>query len=142
MAMDAEQFRECLLLYGADLQRWPEALRRAGVAAVGRSPACRALEEDQAQFEALLKAREVDAPGQGLEARIIAAAPRRERRAPPGPADFLRVCFSDLRLPAPVLTATAVLILGLVIGAWLPTDPAESESAEVQAFLDSPAEAL
>ncbi len=144
MAMDAEQFRECLLIYGADLQRWPEAVRRAGLAALERSLACRALREDHLQFEAVLRTRDVEAPSPDLEARIIAAAPRRERIASPGLAEFLRSCFADLRLPAPALTTAAVLIVGVVIGLWLPTEPvpAESESAEVQAFLDSPAEAL
>ena len=142
--MDAEQFRECLLTHGADLQGWPEAVRRAGLEALERSFACRALKEDHAQFEATLRTREHEAPSPGLEARIIAAARRGERIASPGPAEFLRSCFADLRLPAPVLTVAAVLTLGVVIGLWLPTEPvlAESESAEVQAFLDSPAEAL
>jgi hypothetical protein len=142
--MDTEQFRECLLLYGADLQRWPEVLRQTGVAALERSHACRALKEDHAQFEALLRTREVEVPSPYLEARIIDAARARKRAAPPGLAEFFRACFADLRLPAPVLTTAAVLIVGVGIGLWLPAEPvsAESESAEVQAFLDSPAEAL
>jgi hypothetical protein len=144
MAMEAEQFGECLLLYGADLQRWPEAVRQAGLEALEGSLACRALKEDHLQFEAILRTRELEAPSPDLETRIIAAASRRERMASPGLAELLRSCFADLRLPAPVLTTAAVLIVGVVIGLWLPTQPvlADSESAEVQAFLDSPTEAL
>jgi len=41
------------------------------------------------------------------------------------------------------LTAAAVLIVGVVVGLWLPAEgPTESESAEVQTFLDSATEAL
>lgn len=142
--MDAEQFRECLLVYGADLQQWPEAARQAGLEVLERSLACRALQEDHVQFEAVLRTRQLEAPRQDLEARIIAAAPRRERMAYPGLAELLSSCFRDLRLPAPMLTAVAVLIVGVVIGVWVPTEPAptDSESAEVQTFLDSATEAL
>ena len=144
MAMETEQFRECLLIYGADLRRWPEPIRGAGLEALERSVACRALKEDHVQFEAILRTRQYEAPSPGLEARIIAAARPRARTASPGLVEFLRSCFSDLRIPAPVLTAAAVLIVGVVIGLWLPTEPvpAESESAEVQAFLEAPAETL
>lgn|SRR5574341_106705 len=144
MAMDADKFREGLLLYGADLEQWPEGAREAGLEALDRSPACRALREDHVQFEALLRSKEPEAPRTDLEARIIAAARRRERAAYPGLAEFLSSCFADLRLPAPVLTAAAVLIVGIIIGLWLPTDlvPVESESAEAQLFLDSATEAL
>ncbi len=144
MAMNAEQFRECVLIYGADLARWPEEIRREGREAVDRSLACRALQEDHAQFEVLLRSRAHQEPKADLETRIIAAARRRERAAYPGPTEFLSSCFADLRLPAPVLTAAAVLIVGIMIGLWLPTEPvqAESESVDAQVFLDSATEAL
>jgi hypothetical protein len=144
MAMDADTFRECLLLYGADLAQWPEEERQAGLEALDRSLAYRALQEDQVQFEALLRSKEPQAPRADLEARIIAAARRRERAGYPGFAEFLSSCFADLRLPAPALTAAAVLIVGIMIGLWLPAAPVqtESESVEAQVFLDSATEAL
>lgn len=142
--MDVERFREYVLLYGADLQRWPQEIRRAGIEALEQSAACRAMQEDHVQFETLLRTRTHAAPSPGLESRIIAAALRRERMEFPGLTTLLRSCFSDLRIPAPVLMTAAALFLGVGIGLWLPVDSAEVEleSAEVQAFLDSPPEAL
>ena len=144
MAMDADRFRECLLLYGADLEEWPAGARAEGLQAVDDSPACRALREEHVQFEALLRSSELEAPRPGLEGRIIAAARRRERAGSPGVPEFLSSCFRDLRIPAPVLMAAAVLIVGIVIGLWMPSEPvlAEAESAEVQLFSDSATEAL
>jgi len=139
MTMDAEQFRECLLIHGADVQRWPEEIRRAGIEALDRSLECRSMQEECRQFEAILRSRAFEAPSPDLAFRIVSAAWRRERKASPGVIEFLAACFQDLRLPAPVLTAAAVLILGVVIGLLLPTEPvpADSESAEVQTFLDA-----
>jgi hypothetical protein len=144
MAMDAEQFREWLLIYGADLQRWPEDIRQAGLEALDQSLACRSLQEDHAQFETMLRSRGHEEPSPDLAVRIIVAARRRERRAYSGLVELLASCFADLRLPTPVVTAAAVLIVGFVIGLWLPsaTIPVDSDSTEVQTFLDSATEAL
>jgi hypothetical protein len=97
------------------------------------------MQEECRQFEAILRSRAFEAPSPDLAFRIVSAARRRERRASPGVIEFLAACFQDLRLPAPVLTAAAVLILGVVIGLLLPTEPvlADPESAEVQTFLDA-----
>jgi hypothetical protein len=144
MTMDAERFRECLLIHGAELHHWPEDIRQAGLEAVERSLECRSLQEEYRQFESTLRSRAVEDPSPDLAVRIVSAARRRERRASPSIMEFLAGCFQDLRLPAPVLTAAAVLIIGVVIGLLLPTEPvlADSESAEVQTFLDSATETL
>jgi len=144
MAMHADRFRECLLLYGTDLEQWPAEARAAGWQALDQSSVCRALRDDHVQFEAVLRSSEPQAPRPGLEGRIIAAARRRERAGYPGLFEFLSSCSRDLRIPAPVLVAAAVLIIGIVIGLWMPSDPvlAESESAEAQLFSDSATEAL
>jgi hypothetical protein len=142
--MDAERFRECLLVHGAELHRWPEDIRQSGLDAMERSLECRSLQDECRQFESILRSRVFEDPSQDLAVRIVSAARRTERRASPRVMEFLAACFQDLRLPAPVLTAAAVLIIGVVIGLLLPTEPlpADSESAEVQTFLDSATEAL
>lgn len=144
MTMDAERFRECLLIHGAEVHHWPESIRQEGLDAAERSSECRSLQEEHGQFEALLRSRSVEDPSPDLAVRIVSAARRTERRASPRVMEFLAACFRDLRLPAPVVTAAAVLIIGVVIGLLLPTEPvlADSESAEVQTFLDSATEAL
>lgn len=144
MTMDAERFRECLLIHGADVHQWPSDIRQAGLDAVERSLDCRSLRDECRQFEAILRSRTFEDPSSDLAVRIVSAARRRERRASPQVMEFIAACFRDLRLPAPVFTAAAVLILGVVIGLLLPTERvlADSESAEVQTFLDSATEAL
>lgn len=144
MTMDAERFRECLLIHGAEVNLWPDDIRPAGLEAVARSLECRALQEEHRQFESILRSRTFEDPSPDLALRIVSAARRRERRTSPRVMEFVAACFRDLRLPAPVVTAAAVLIIGVVIGLLLPTEPvlADSESAEVQTFLDSATEAL
>ena len=144
MTMDAERFWECLLIHGAEVHQWPEDIWQAGLDAVERSLECRSLQEEYRQFEAFLRSRAFEDPSPDLAVRIVSAARGRERRTSPRVMEFLAACFQDLRLPAPVLTAAAVLIIGVVIGLLLPTEPvlADSESAEVQTFLDSATEAL
>lgn len=144
MTMDAERFREYLLIYGAGVHRWPEEVRLAGVEAVERSSECRSLQEEHARFEATLSSRAYEEPSPDLARRIVSAARRRERNASTGIIEFLVSCFRDLRVPAPVLTTAAVLILGVVLGLLLPTESvlADPESSDVQSFLDSATEAL
>lgn len=144
MAMDAEQFRERLLIHGADVTRWPEEIRGAGMEAVERSLECRSLQEEHAQFEAVLSTRVYEEPSPDLARRIVSAAWQRERRTFPGLAELLASCFMDLRLPKPVFTAAAVLIIGFVVGFFLPTESvlADPDPAEVQTFLDSATEVL
>jgi hypothetical protein len=144
MAMDAEEFRESVLIYGADVHRWPDEIRHAGVEALARSIECRSLQQDYAQFEAALGSRAYEGPRPDLAHRIVAAARQRERSALPGMMEFLRSCFRDLRLPAPVLTVAAVLVVGVVVGLLLPAESSlvDSELVEAQTFLDSTTEAL
>jgi hypothetical protein len=144
MAMNAEQFREAVLIYGADVHRWPDEICQAGVEALARSLECRSLQQDYAQFEASLASRAYEEPSPDLARRIVAAARRRERIAWPGLREFLASCFKDLRVPVPVVSVTAVLIVGFVVGLLMPTESpsADSELAEAQTFLDSATEAL
>jgi hypothetical protein len=91
-----------------------------------------------------MASRKVETPRPDFARRIIAAAHPRERSAFPGVMEFLASCFRDLRVPAPVATVTAVLLVGFVVGVLLPTEStqAESELVEAQTFLDSATEAL
>jgi hypothetical protein len=144
MAMDAEHFREAVLIHGADVHRWPEEIRQEGVDALTRSVECRSLQEEYVRFEAALASRAYEAPRQDFGLRIIAAARPRERRGFRGLAELLASCFRDLRVPAPVITVTAVLVVGVVVGFLLPAEStlAESELVEAQTFLEPESEAL
>jgi hypothetical protein len=135
--MDAEQFRECLLVYGADVLRWPDEIRQAGLELLGRSLECRSLQEYHARFEEVLRARRYEEPTPDLARRIISAALRRRKKPSPGLAAFLAACFADFRLPKPVLTAVAVLIVGFVVGFLLSPEQGlvGQEQSDLQEFL-------
>ncbi len=49
--MDAKQFKEYLLLYGADINQWPEKIRRSGLETLDSSLEHRALQEDHDKFD-------------------------------------------------------------------------------------------
>ncbi len=142
--MNAEQFREAVLIHGSDVHRWPEEIRQTGLDALACSLECRSLRDDYSRLEMVMASRTLEAPRPDFSRRIIAAARPRERRGFRGLAELVASYFDDLRLPAPVVTVTAVLVMGFVVGLLLPAEStlAESEVADVQTFLDSETEAL
>jgi hypothetical protein len=144
MPMNAERFKECVLVYGADVYRWPGELRQAGLEALERSVECRTLHEEYSRFEQVLGSPPYEEPSPDLAARIIAAARRHERKALPTLSELLAGLFADLRLPQPALTVVAALIIGFTIGFLLPAGPsiADPEQTDARAFLDSGGEVL
>jgi hypothetical protein len=144
MAMDDKQFREAVLIYGADVRRWPDDLRHAGLDALASSLDCRSFRDEHARFETVLASRALEAPRADFARRIIAAARPRERKGFRGLVELVASYFADLRVPAPVVTVTAVLVVGFVVGLLLPAEStlAESDVAEAQMFFDAETEAL
>jgi len=143
MTMGIKQFKECLLLYGADLERWPAEVILAAEEAVARSETCRRLRDEYAAFERTLKARRFEAPSADLKARIIRAALSRPRM-PVSLLGFLAECFADFPVPKPAFAVALMLVIGLMIGLLAPRSPsvAPPDPARVQAFLYDDGEVL
>jgi len=139
--MDMEQFKENLLLYGANMHRWPEEIKKAGLKALERSSEIQALLKEHEHFEQLLKTRTYEEPAGNLAQRIISAS--RKQKAPFSPASFISALLNEIHLPKPALAAlSAVMILVLVIGFVTGfSNPLESpvltarEETSLQAFL-------
>lgn len=140
--MDLKQFRENLLIYGADLYRWPEEIQRAGMEALGQSAELRAALADHEHFEEVLKSRKFEEPVTDLAERIISASLHQKERERFGHGSFLSSLRAELSMPRPALAAVAVLmvavlLIGFAIGFSIPLglNSAEQESAHLQEFL-------
>jgi hypothetical protein len=120
--MTRPQFERLLATYGADLQRWPAAQRRAARALVAEDEAARAARDEAARLDALLDRFAPPAPPDAA-ARVAAAL----RELPPqgagvepepvaGWAGALRELWWDLRAVPRIPSIVAVLLCGLVVG--------------------------
>jgi hypothetical protein len=137
MTMDPKQFKENLLLYGADVHRWPEEVRNAGLEALENSSEFRSLVAEEAKFERILKSRKYEEPDSSLERRIIFAALQTKKNPPSSLGTFLLELLAEFRLPRPVLIALSILIIGFTIGFLDPitSAPTQQDPTTLQAFL-------
>lgn len=121
MEMDERRFREHLLIFGADLSKWPEEARAEGKEALAKYPDLMELLRDHEGFEKALRERRFEEPGVDLSERIIAASLREEERAPFPIWAFLSELLGEFGLKRPAYAAVSLalvfsLITGFVIG--------------------------
>jgi len=135
--MDTKQFKENLLLYGADVHRWPEEIRNAGLEALENSSELRFLVNEEARLERILKNRRYEEPSPHLEDRIISAALRLKKSPTLSLGTFLSELLAEFKLPKPAWVAISILMIGFAIGFLDPMDstPGEQEQINLQAFL-------
>ena len=62
MTMNFEQFKEKLLMYGADVRCWPIDIRSLALKALESSPELQKLVEDEKRFEGVLNTRKYEEP--------------------------------------------------------------------------------
>jgi len=122
--MTRQQFERLLATYGADLQRWPAAQRRAARALVAEDEAARLARDEAARLDALLDRFAPSAPPDAA-ARVAAALralPPQGTGAEPalepvaGWAGALGELWWDLRAVPRIPSIVAVLLCGLVVG--------------------------
>lgn len=112
MTMDPKQFKEDILLYGWDLDQWPEEIRQAGVELLQKSSELQVLLAEQEQFERVLKTRKYEEPSGNLVERIVSLSLHQEERSPSGVVLFLSRFFADeFRLPKPALILISILMI-------------------------------
>lgn len=149
MTMDLKQFKENLLLYGSDMNQWPEDIQKAGFKTLKNFSAFQALLNDEVQFEKALKTRKYEEPGADLTKRIISASLHEDKIFQPNLGGFFSELFQEFSLPKPVLTTVCVLvvsvfIIGFAIGFSKSTMSVsiEQDQTDLQDFLYYEGEAL
>jgi len=149
MTMNLEQFKEKLLVYGADVRRWPENIRSSGLKALDRSPELQKLVENEKHFEAVLKTRKYEEPSRDLAGRIIAAALPRKKKAQRKVGVFFSEVLREFSLSRRAFAAVSVsliftLIIGFTIGFSNPSGYASAEQYEtkLEDFLKSEGDVL
>lgn len=135
-----KKFKENLLLYGANVNHWPEELRQAGLEALESSSEIKALLAEHEHFERVLRARSYETPSNNLAQRIISSL-QQEQKASRSLGSFLSALLNEVRFPKPALTALSIVMILLVIGFVIGfLNPSESvltghEDTSLQAFL-------
>jgi len=120
--MDSGKFKENLLLYGTDLDQWPEAIRQVMITALENSPELQALMAEQGKFERVLKNRKYEEPSNDLTHRITSASLQPDIRSSVSLRLFLSRLFAEgFYFPKPALLVgstlmIAALVIGFVIG--------------------------
>lgn len=124
--MDKKEFKESLMLYGADLSCWPDVLKvRASVLLKGESELAgelKALIEEEDNFEALLSERSFEEPGDYLAGRIIAFAQESatEESAANDVKGLLGWLFAEFFTPRAAIALALTLIIGFMAGYMAP----------------------
>ncbi|HUV77462.1 MAG TPA: hypothetical protein VMW06_05330 [Desulfobacterales bacterium] len=137
MTLNFEQFKEKLLMYGADVRCWPKDIRSSGLKALDSSPELQKLVEDEERFEGVLKIRKYEEPSRDLAGRIVAAALPRKQKAQRNLGVFFSEALREFSLSRRSLTAVSVsliftLIMGFTIGFSNPSGYASAEQYETK----------
>ena len=135
MTTNFEQFKEELLMYGADVRNWPKDIRSSGLKVLDSSPELQKLVEDEEYFEGVLKTRKYEEPSRDLAGRIVAAALPRKKKAQRNLSVFFTELLREFSLSRRALTAVSVsliftLIIGFTIGFSNPSGYVSAEQYE------------
>jgi hypothetical protein len=135
MTMNVEQFKEKLLMYGADVRNWPKDKRSSGLKAMDSSPELQKLVEDEERFERVLRTRKYEEPSRDLAGRIVAVAMPRKKKAQRNLGMFFSEVLREFSLSRRSLTAVSVsliftLIIGFTIGFSNPSGFVSAEQYE------------
>ena len=143
--MDRKEFKEALMLYGADLSAWPDELSEEGAALLGAGNEAAnelsALVEEEGKFETLLTGRSFEEPGDYLATRIIACAEESAtEEAESGEAKgLLGGLFSEFFAPRAAIALALTLIIGFMAGYMAPEvslDPYEQLTLDDEIMLE------
>lgn len=140
--MDIKQFKENLLLYGANVYQWPQEIRNEGMEALKQSSEAQVLVAEHEGFEKVLRTRGYEEPSSNLEQRIISASLSVEKKAPFSLDVFLSEIFAGFRLSKQSFAVLSILLISvLLIGFSIGfLDPggvtlAEQKQPDLQEFL-------
>lgn len=127
--MDHTKFEQHILLYGADIARWPQVLQQSAREALSENANLQQLLADEMAFEQMAMQRPALADDASFAERIIASA----RMHKPAPSWQLRlqIWLEDasqfLPFPKPAYALSAIAAAGFILGVAL--QPAENISS-------------
>ena len=135
MTMNFEQFKEKLLMYGADVRCWPKDISSSALKALDGSPELQKLVEDEKRFEGVLNTRKYEEPSRDLAARIVSAALPRKQKVQRNFGVFFSEVLSEFSLSRRAFAAVSVsliftLIIVFTIGYSNPSGYASAEQYE------------
>ena len=135
MTTNFEQFEEKLLMYGADVRKWPKDIRSSGLKLLDRSPELQKLVADAERFEGVLKTRKYEEPSRDLADRIAAAALPKKKEAQRKLGMFFSEVLSEFSLSRRAFAAVSIslifsLIIGFTIGFSNPSGNASAEQTQ------------
>jgi len=135
MTTNFEQFEEKLLMYGADVRKWPKDIRSSGLKLLDRSPELQKLVADAERFEGVLKTRKYEEPSRDLADRIVAAALPKKKEAQRKLGMFFSEVLSEFSLSRRAFAAVSIslifsLIIGFTIGFSNPSGNASAEQTQ------------
>jgi len=135
MTTNFEQFEEKLLMYGADVRKWPKDIRSSGLKLLDRSPELQKLVADAERFEGVLKIRKYEEPSRDLADRIVAAALPKKKEAQRKLGMFFSEILSEFSLSRRAFAAVSIslifsLIIGFTIGFSNPSGNASAEQTQ------------
>ena len=135
MTMNFEQFKEKLLMYGADVRCWPIDIRSLALKALESSPELQKLVEDEKRFEEVLNTRKFEEPSKDLAGRIVAAALPKKKKEQRNFGVFISDVLSEFSLSRRAFAAVSVsliftLIIGFTIGYSNPSGYTSAEQYE------------
>lgn len=135
MTVNLKQFKEDLLMYGANVHEWPEDIRYSGLKALETSSELRKLLAEEQRLERVLKTRKYEEPSSNLAERIISASLSKRKKVRRGLGGFFLDLVWEFSLPKPALTALSVslvlvLILGFAIGFINPIGSVSTEGSQ------------
>lgn len=135
MTMNFEQFEKKLLIYGADVRKWPKDIRTLAIKALESSPELQKLVENEERFEEVLNTRKFEDPSRDLSGRIVAAAFPRKKKAKRNFGVFFSDVLSEFGLSRRAFAAVSVsliftLIVGFTIGYSNPSNYTSTEQYE------------
>jgi hypothetical protein len=135
MTMNFEQFKEKLLMYGADVRCWPIDIRSLALKALESSPELQKLVEDEKRFEGVLNTRKYEEPSRDLAGRIVAAALPKKKKEQRNFGVFISDVLSEFSLSRRAFAAVSVsliftLIIGFTIGYSNPSGYTSAEQYE------------
>lgn len=131
--MDHTKFQENMLLYGADISRWPELLQKAAHNAVERNAALQQMLVEERAFEKEISQRPLLENDPGFGERIIAIAASRGTQ--PSWWARLRLTLDEITelLPFsnPAYALAGIAIAGFVLGMLSQPDTAAASTSSL-----------